>query len=478
MKFIHIKKHILLILFLLFYLSINVYKLTTSPTPFYDWDESIYIQAGKEMIENKSLLPSWNESPWLEKPPLAPFLYGLFTVYSNTPEISTRLFSLFLSIIVLALIYLWVVKISKSKIIALTTVVITAFNPIFLQRTQVVNTDSLLLIGWLGYLLYFPRFYLSFFFLFLGVFSKSLLGFYPAILYLTFETYNFVFKNKTIKKQAILNIKKIILQVLILSIWFFIMFVIYKQKFIQIHFSDHLFRRITSSIESHFGKRTFYFDIILKEYSYSIIFLLLGSFIIIKKYLAKKINDNIIFLSIAFIPFFLFLNLTKTKISWYLYPTILQFAFLIAYPLILLKKLKALQYLLGFIIIGFVIYQSIFINSYFKNFYSQYDETYRITLFAKNKCSSIIILPSENERKTHNALKSMNLLISTSEQYGNKPSIFYYFEKPVFFVYSPEDIISTKGSCLLINKNDIDYIKKLEFEKIKQENDLLLLKIH
>ena len=478
MKLIHIKKHILIILFLLFYLSINVYKLTTSPTPFYDWDESIYIQAGKEMIENKSLVPSWKGNPWLEKPPLAPFLYGLFTVYSETPEISARIFSLFLSIIALILIYLWVVKISKSKIIALTTVVITAFNPIFLQRTQVVNTDSLLLIGWLGYLLYFSRFYLSFFFLFLGVFSKSLLGFYPAILYLIFEIYNFVFKNKTIKKQAILNIKKIILQILILSIWFFIMFVVYKQKFIQIHFSDHLFKRITSSIESHFGKRTFYFDTILKEYSYSIIFLLLGSILIIKKYLAKKINDKIIFLSIAFIPFFLFLNLTKTKISWYLYPTIHQFAFLITYPLILFKKLKALQYLLSLIIIGFIIYQSIFINSYFTSFYSQYNETYKITLFAKNKCSSLVIFPSENERKTHDTLKSMNLLISTSEQYGNKPSISYYFEKPVLYIYSPEDIVNTKGSCLLLNKNDVDIIKKLEFEKIKQESDLLLLKIN
>ena len=75
MKFI--KKHYLIILSLSFYFCLIAFKIIWHPTPFYDWDESLYIQTGKEMIQNKYFLfPMWQGIIWLDKPPLIPLIYA------------------------------------------------------------------------------------------------------------------------------------------------------------------------------------------------------------------------------------------------------------------------------------------------------------------------------------------------------------------------------------------------------------------
>ena len=106
------KKHWPLVLFLIFYFSIIAFKLISHPTPFFDWDESLYIQTGKEMIEqSKFLMPVWQGAYWLDKPPLIPLIYGLITklTFFSTPEITTRIFSLIISIIILGFIYVFLI---------------------------------------------------------------------------------------------------------------------------------------------------------------------------------------------------------------------------------------------------------------------------------------------------------------------------------------------------------------------------------
>ncbi len=102
------KKHLSIIFFLFFYFAITSFKLISHPTPFYDWDEAIYAQVGREMVQKKSLIPLWQGQNWLDKPPLTPLIYGLVAALSPfAPEISTRLFTLILSIAVLILVYIF-----------------------------------------------------------------------------------------------------------------------------------------------------------------------------------------------------------------------------------------------------------------------------------------------------------------------------------------------------------------------------------
>ena len=78
-------RHWPVILYLsIFFVVIGV-QIIFRPTPFYDWDESIYAQVGREMIRARSLIPLWQGQFWLDKPPLAPLFYRLFQIISLNP---------------------------------------------------------------------------------------------------------------------------------------------------------------------------------------------------------------------------------------------------------------------------------------------------------------------------------------------------------------------------------------------------------
>ena len=196
------KKHLFLIIFLFLFGSLLLYKLTSFPKPLFDWDESLYVQNGLEMLKEKSfLVPIWQGDAWLDKPPLSPLLLGIVAKFTPLPvEVSTRLYTLLLSLLALVLIYRLYLKASKSRLTAVLTAIITAFTPIFLQRSQVVSLDVTLLIGWLGFFLWLEKPLISVLFLFLSVQSKSLLGFYPLAIYCFYLIYLWLTKKVEVTK--------------------------------------------------------------------------------------------------------------------------------------------------------------------------------------------------------------------------------------------------------------------------------------
>ncbi len=233
--------------YLIFFTTVVGYKLIVNAMPFFDWDESIYVEVGNEMVNKMTLIPQWQGQPWLEKPFLAPLVYGLTLHLPFMPEVTTRLLSLGLSVIALILVYAWIEKVTANKMVALLTVLITSTNALFLQRSQIVNTDVFLLIGWLGYLLTFPNFAYSLLFLTVGVLSKSVLGFYPLILLAMVELYQLV-TTKKYKKSFVRHMKVMLIQVGLLFLCYVIMFVLFCQTFIHVHFAYHLLRLVTQSL--------------------------------------------------------------------------------------------------------------------------------------------------------------------------------------------------------------------------------------
>jgi len=474
-----ITSHLPLTIFLTLYALIIGFKLISHPMPFYDWDESIYMEVGRETVQAKSLIPLWQGEAWLEKPPLAPIAYGIISSLPIQPEISTRIFSLLMSVIALILIYMWAWRITKNKTISFVVTFMTALNPLFLHRAQIVNTDTLLLIGWFGYLLFYPRFWLGLMFLAIGVGSKSILGFYPLILLGVFEFYHLVTRqHKT--KAYIATLKSMLAQVGIISIWFIIMYLMFGQYFVQVHFYEHLVRRVTASIESHFGQRTFYLDIIFNQFNVLLIMLIPSLILIVKRFYQKKISDIDVLMSLFLIPWFIFLNLTKTKISWYAYPVIPQFTFLIVYPLTAIKNSKPLLYIISLLFMGFLLYQALVTYNFFGTFYSSYDNQYKIAAVARTRCNTLDILIDTDGRKTYEVLKGMNLTISTSTWYGNHPAMVYYFGKKVNFVYDKK-MLQTKlpvipnSECIVINKDDADLpLKTAKFDQVAQSGEVLL----
>ncbi len=458
-------EHSLLIIFLVFYFLIIAFKLLSHPTPFFDWDESINAQVGREMITHHSIVPLWQDKVWLDKPPLPFLLFGIIMKITPfaAPEVSLRFLALVLSTIALILIYSLFLQASKNKFVALVTAIITSFSPIFLQRSQILNLDVFLIIGWLGYLLFVQNFWLSLFFLAVGVLSKSLLGFYPAGLVLAYYLFLFV-RNRLASKKLQKIILNIAMQVGILSLWYLIMLLVYGKAFWQQHIIESHFHRVTESIESHFGKKTYYLDVLFEQLGVIAWISLAGLFITLTKVIKdffKGRDINKYLYSLFLLPWFIFLNLTKTKIFWYLYPAIPQFAFLAVLPLLLLKKQKILFYLLGVMVILFIFQQNFIKTNFFSTFYSQPEDYYRLSNFAKDQCDSLAVLVGKDTRDATNTLEAMGLTITSTKQWGDHPSVVYYFGKNVIFSYDKRSFITeansaTKNNCLVVQKNDLD----------------------
>lgn len=475
------KKHWLVIVFLISYFFLISFKLISHPTPFFDWDETIYAQVGREMIRGKSLIPLWQNNYWLDKPPLVPLAYGIVgAMFPGSPELATRIFTLILAISVLGLIYILYYRLTKNQIMATLTVIITSFTGIFLQRTQVLNVDVFLYLGWLGYIIFYSNFWISLLFLAIGVLSKSLLGFYPVIIFAGLYTFQLFLKQIKLKQFKRL-LAGLIIQASILLLWYIVMLAIFKMPFIKAHFFDSMIKRVTASIESHFGKRTFYIDLLINQLGIFSLLSLAGIIFVFKDFLRKK-DFLSITLALFFVPWFLFLNLTKTKIDWYLYPVIAQFAFLGIYLLNVIKKYKLVVIFIFLIITGLIFKNNLLNNSLLNAHYSSFDESYRLASYAKSTCQNINILVDDNSRQTHDTLKKMNLLIGTSEWWGNHPSIVYYSDKKVSFVYEVVQFNSlfikpSRDECFVLNKNDLSLTTQVKSIKLdKQFDDLYLYK--
>lgn len=477
-----IKTHYPLIIFLFIYATIVAYKLISQPTPFYDWDESLYVQTGKEMLAQRFFLfPLWQGQIWFDKPPLIPLLYATVSrlAFFTTPEISTRVFTLFVTIGTLLLIYKLYFKVLKNTYATTLVVLLTSLTPIFLQRTQVVNLDVFLFIGWVGYCLFFRNFWIGVLFLLIGTLSKSLIGFYPVVLIGVFHIYLFIIKQ--IKKGEFLTIlRRIALQVSIPLLWFVLMLVIYQKDFFIHHIVESHFRRVSSSIEFHFGTRTYYLELIRDQFGILIWLSCASLAWIIWAHKKRKLGQWQILYALFLLPWFVFLNLTKTKIFWYIYPVIPQTAFLVVASLQWLSRQKKWYYFALAALFTAVIYIAVIKENRLKIQYSSPTaDHYRLALYGKNHCNSLSILLDQQTREAFATLDQMGLLIATTKWWGSHPSIVYYFEKPVEFFYEEESLNQhafSVNDCIAVDTKEMDVVQRDDMIPLETFGSLYLVK--
>ncbi len=456
-----IRFHYPIVVFLTFYFLIFAIKLSTSPAPFYDWDESIYAEVGKEMVERRSLVPLWQYQTWLDKPPLVPLFYGLIMQMTPfiAPEISTRIVTLFIATIALFFVYMLYYRVTCDIWHSTLVVVLTSFTSIILQRSLVLNIDIFLLIGWLGYVLFYEKFALSLFFLAIAVLSKSLIGFYaPGILSLYFL---YLFITRQISRlQLIKQTRKIALHVGIMMIWYFIMFGLYGWDFFNQHIYESHMKRVTASIETHFGRREYYITLLYEYFGIFSVVSLFGFLILFIQWYKKELNSKQILYALYLLPWFLFLNVTKTKIFWYSHPYIPQFAFLILYPVLLLKKFHTYIYSIAIALLFISLFNYYFVKQRIYTVqYATKEPHHTLALYAKDHCDSLTMLMNPTERKKIEDLESMDLTITTTTWWGQHPSMVYYFEKNIDFIYKLDQFLigikkQKSGNCITVTEAD------------------------
>jgi 4-amino-4-deoxy-L-arabinose transferase-like glycosyltransferase len=111
-----------------------------------DWDEGIYAQVSREMLQSGWLVPHWNFQTWLEKPPLTFWITSLFFKLFGISEFTARLGSALSAIAIVAVLHAWLARTRDSLTAWLSTVILlSTFG--FLHVARVGETDTLLSLG-------------------------------------------------------------------------------------------------------------------------------------------------------------------------------------------------------------------------------------------------------------------------------------------------------------------------------------------
>lgn len=473
-----IKEHgsyAVILIFFIIILGVIIRLIKFSNQPFYDWDESLYAQIAREVLINKSINTTFNKNPWLDKPPLSYLMIaGVFFGFGENETIARSLFAVF-GIVVLVLLY----KLTKlvlshltkteNKIVFITPVLITASTPLFLDKATTLNTDILVSTSILGYFLYYKNNLIKTLFLLLGVWSKSVIGFFPLIIEPVLILKDFKDKKKLLAKTGLL-----LFQILLGSLWYFYAYAEYGDYFIKSHFFAQIYKRLILPIELHFGNKWFYFIALYQNFKLLSVFISAGLMLIaadfsLKLYKQKSAilqDKNTIFYFILLSPILLLFIYTvaKTKLDWYLIYLIPLLSISVAF---LLEKLNNSAKLISLIII-FAYSLFGFVNQTFllTPKISVNEKIIMAECLNKSAIVDLAVLTDNEQRKIKNVLEAAKLQTESSFFYAGSPSFIYYLNKPVTNFYNINEFLKN------YSKYNAVAISNTDFQSLKNELDL------
>lgn len=273
------KKIFTALIFLFFFFGLLFRLNQLNKQPFYDWDEAIYAQVAKEIIQNHSLKTSFNDHPWLNKPPLSHLLIAFSFLATNYSEFYARLLFALFSLATAFFTFKLAKKLFKDDFVALLSVFFIFGSKIYLERSTILNTDIIIDLAWVGYLFYLDSFWKKTFFLVLGVWSKSLVGFYP----LFFDFFYQLLQKKLFSKKGLVTfLKQITIQIFLSSLWYFYAYFNFGSYFLKAHFYDQILKRVEKPIELHASELgwRYYFYTLWQDQKILTIFLFLAALII------------------------------------------------------------------------------------------------------------------------------------------------------------------------------------------------------
>jgi 4-amino-4-deoxy-L-arabinose transferase-like glycosyltransferase len=111
--------------------------------PMENWDEAWYADATRNMLQMKEFFVLyWNESPWLDKPPMYMWLSALFSTVFGFSEFSLRFTSALSGVIIVMLVSIFAYR-NYGFVPALLAFITVALNNVFIWRMRSGNLDLL-----------------------------------------------------------------------------------------------------------------------------------------------------------------------------------------------------------------------------------------------------------------------------------------------------------------------------------------------
>jgi hypothetical protein len=467
----NLRKNSSLVYFLIILFCLILRLLIVRESVLEGWDESIYAQLGVEFAKHPDFFLSYNGEAWLEKPFLIGWITGLLHVISPYNTFLIR--SIFSIVAVLDLYFVW--QISKKllesgserrkNIVSLLSPIFVATTYLFLERATTINTDIVLVFGLLGYYLYKDRLWIKLIFLCIAVWSKSLLGFLPLVLDIILN-----FKKNLTKKSIVENI----LHLFAPSVWYIYEYLKFGNEFIQKHFVEQIFSRASTTLESHTGEWWFYIEYFIKTSPIAAVLvtfsLFYAAYLMAKKKMALKIDTNKHSPILAGILFFILISVSKSKLEWYLLPSL----FLIspAIPMIWNKANRhAIQVLV--ILFGFCGAATILVlPSYSRNSADNIELIKIAECISTSPQKNVTLYQNSQNVNEYNILNDKGGAISSTFRYGGNPALIYYSKKEkVTFVYTEKLRTTNKDNILVLPKDsDLDLTDLITIPKCDNKN--------
>ncbi|MGI6278767.1 MAG: ArnT family glycosyltransferase [Patescibacteria group bacterium] len=476
------------VLFLILIIFLLICFVGLGRSPLYDWDEGIYAQVSRE---TKILSPYWNGRPWFEKPPLVFWLTKASLAIFGENEFGARFFMPILGTTTLIFFYLLARERlgDKAALLGLTFFLVA---PLFMARSQGLNTDMALLAGVVASLFFltklekklikkekinftncfYPALMIS-----LAVLAKGLMGFLPGLIWFV---YLFIYRRGRLFKDFKVWLRVGIITIVLVAPWHIYQTIRFGNEFWQVYLIEHIFRRAHQPIEYHFGGKLYYIKFLISEFSWWLIPAALGGFYWLFEQINSKKKDNnfVFFLVWGGVVLTLF-TFSKTKLFWYILPLYPVLAVLWGYGWQKTFSFGKNYFLIPLIFILFWV----FLNNY-QAFIGQKE----ITPSAKNILAKeakvicpppLLFLVNQNERNAAEILPD-ELTLTSSFSYGGSPSVVFYYARPVNFFYQTaqfEKGLAEKSTsvCAMITNEDYQNLG-LNHKIINQQKEWLLIK--
>lgn len=298
----------------------------------WDGDESYYAEVSHQMlVRNDWVAPYFNfTSPSFDKPPLVFWVNVLFYRLLGMNEFSSRLGSALFALFGVVLVYFFGKRLFNKRTGILAALMLgTGFGFFVESQMTLIDTTLTFFITaalycfYIGYIEEKPWLYLMMGVpLGLGILTKG-----PVALVLSGGTGLILWLYLTIKQKkkvrALFNwhlLGGFLIALAICLPWYFAMWLRYKDVFIESHFGYHMFKRFTTTIESHGGSQWYY-------YLYYVVFLIVGFLPwsgnlvgALKMCVKERADKNIFFLLSWAAIVFIFFTISKTKLPGYVLP--------------------------------------------------------------------------------------------------------------------------------------------------------------
>jgi hypothetical protein len=450
-------------------------------TLFLDWDEGIYAVVATELEEHKTLHTTYNSHVWLNKPPLThlAIVFAWWFFGEANSEFWARSTMILWGFITLILIYFLGKKVSyyffskkiekmpalEREMVFLLPVIATISASLFIDRSIYLNSDITIALAWVGYMVFkdHKNQYLKYIFFIFGMLTKSILAFYPLILDIL------SWKKQDFNKDSVI---KMVIAILIGSLWHIYMFMVHGTYFIKAHLFDQIVKRAINTIELHFGDKFFYLEGLWNNLSI-ILILVVASYIVIgfdlfpvvrkdwKKFILSGDKWYYIVLFSA-LPFLVFLTIGRSKVFWYLVPVIALMTVVLPYLYLRFKDIW-IKTVVATVTIAFFLY-SFMSNTYTyaKDKVPQPPERLKMAICLQkqdlDKESTVGFLVNEQEIKNRNYLEAAQQQTETSFVYGGSPSFKYYLGRTVRYYYKHDEFMADldKYETVVISSSNLE----------------------